>query len=68
MNSKLFGSKEEILEIFSKMNLDLQIRGEKLTIEQFAELANLKNCQKGHFFLSILFYTLGHCSVFILYF
>ena len=43
MNSKLFGSKEEILEIFSKMNLDLQIRGEKLTIEQFAELANLKN-------------------------
>lgn len=42
MNSKLFNSKEEILEIFSKMNLDPQIRGEKLTIEQFAELANLK--------------------------
>ena len=43
MNSKLFNSKEEILEIFSKMNLDPQIRGEKLTIEQFAELVNLKN-------------------------
>ena len=43
MNSKLFNSKEEILEIFSKMNLDPQIRGEKLTIEQFAELTNLKN-------------------------
>ena len=43
INSKLFNSKEEILEIFSKMNLDPQIRGEKLTIEQFAELTNLKN-------------------------
>lgn len=43
MNSKLFNSKEEILEIFSKMNIDPQIRGEKLTIEQFAELTNLKN-------------------------
>lgn len=42
MNSKLFNSKEEILAIFSKMNIDPQIRGEKLTIEQFAELANLK--------------------------
>ena len=43
MNSKLFNSKEEILEIFSKMNIDPQIRGEKLTIEQFAKLVNLKN-------------------------
>ena len=43
INSKLFNSKEEILEIFSKLNLDPQIRGEKLTIEQFAELTNLKN-------------------------
>ena len=43
MNSQLFNSKEEILEIFSKMNIDPQIRGEKLTIEQFAELVNLKN-------------------------
>ena len=41
MNSKLFNSKEEILEIFRKMNLNPQIRGEKLTIEQFAEFTNL---------------------------
>lgn len=42
INSKLFDNKEEILEILDKMNLNPQIRGEKLTIEQFAELANLK--------------------------
>lgn len=42
INSKLFDNKEEILEILGKMNLNPQIRGEKLTIEQFAELANLK--------------------------
>ena len=42
INSKLFDNKEEILEILGKMNLNHQIRGEKLTIEQFAELANLK--------------------------
>lgn len=42
INSKLFDNKEEILQILGKMNLNPQIRGEKLTIEQFAELANLK--------------------------
>ena len=40
INSKLFDSKEEILDIFQKMNLNPQIRGEKLTIQQFAQISD----------------------------
>ena len=33
-------TKQEIEEILQKMGLDLRIRGEKLTLEQYAEIAN----------------------------
>ena len=40
-NSKLFKDKEEIEEILTSLNIDLKIRGEKLTIQDFANIANL---------------------------
>ena len=40
MNSKLFKNKQEIEEILTSLNIDLKIRGEKLTIEDFAKIAN----------------------------
>ena len=40
MNSKLFKDKQEIEELLSSLNIDLKIRGEKLTIEDFARIAN----------------------------
>lgn len=40
MNSKLFKNKQEIEEILTSLNIDLQIRGEKLTIQDFANIAN----------------------------
>src|SRR5699024_2045594 len=41
MNSGILKDKEKIIEIFNNIGLDLNIRGEKLTMEQFAELSNL---------------------------
>ena len=40
-NSGLIKDKEKLLQIFKHMNLNAEIRGEKLTLEQFAELSNL---------------------------
>lgn len=40
-NSGLIKDKEKLKEIFNQMNLSLEIRGEKLTIQQFADLSNL---------------------------
>lgn len=39
-NSGLFESKEQIENILQQLNIDKKIRGEALTIEQFAEIAN----------------------------
>lgn len=42
-NSRLITNKEKLKQVLEKMNLDLNIRGEKLTLEQYAKLANLIN-------------------------
>lgn len=39
-NSGLFESKEQIENILENINIDKKVRGEALTIEQFAEIAN----------------------------
>lgn len=39
-NSNLFGSKEEIKEILKQLNIDPEIRGEKLTLQDFANIAD----------------------------
>lgn len=39
-NSKLFKNKQEIEELLTSLNIDLQIRGEKLTIQDFAKITN----------------------------
>ena len=41
INSKIITDKNTIKNIFEKLGLSLEIRGEKLTIQQFAELSNL---------------------------
>ena len=40
-NSGIITNKEKIKNIFGEIGIDLGIRGEKLTIEQFAKLSNL---------------------------
>ena len=40
-NSGIIKDKESLKEILQKLGLSVDIRGEKLTIEQFAELSNL---------------------------
>lgn len=39
-NSKLFGTKEEIEDMLQKLDIDPQIRGEKLTLEDYARIAD----------------------------
>ena len=39
VNSGVFESKKDVEEILKKLNLDLNIRGEKLSIEQFAKIS-----------------------------
>lgn len=46
LNSKLFQSKEEIKQLLEKSNLDENIRGEKLSLQDFANLANMINDKK----------------------
>ena len=41
VNAGIIKNKEKLEQIFKQINLDLAIRGEKLTLEQFAELSNL---------------------------
>ena len=38
-NSNLFGSKEEIEKMLTELGIDLKIRGEKLTLENYAQIA-----------------------------
>lgn len=40
MNSKLFNNKQEIENLLNSLDIDLKVRGEKLTIEDFARIAN----------------------------
>ena len=42
-NSSKYGSKEKIEDALQKLNIDLKIRPEKLTLEQFANLAESLN-------------------------
>ena len=48
VNSGIINDKEKIKIIFNELGLELNVRGEKLTIEQFANLSNLiyKSIQK----------------------
>ncbi len=39
-NGKILDSKQEIEEMLTKFDIDLKIRGEKLTLEQFAQIAD----------------------------
>ena len=39
VNGKIFNSKQEAEECLNKLGIDLKIRGEKLTLEQFAEIS-----------------------------
>ena len=40
-NSNLFANKDEIKSILSKLNLDEKVRGENLTLQDFANIANM---------------------------
>lgn len=46
VNGGIVPDKEKVKEIFDELNLDYSIRGEKLTIEQFASLSNYLNNSK----------------------
>lgn len=46
VNAKLINSKEDIKKIFNEANIDENIRGEKLTMQDFANLANAINNKK----------------------
>ena len=39
-HAKILSSKEEILEMFEKLDIENNIRGEKLTLEEFAKIAD----------------------------
>ena len=39
-NTDIFKNKEQIKEIFKELNIDEKVRGENLSIEQYAEIAN----------------------------
>lgn len=39
-NSNLFGNKEEIEKMLTELNINLKIRGEKLTLEKYAQMAD----------------------------
>lgn len=40
-NSNLFSNKDEIKDILAKLNLDEKIRGENLSLQDFANIANM---------------------------
>ena len=44
-NANIINTKEEIKKILMKLNLDENIRGEKLTMQNFADLANIINSE-----------------------
>ena len=39
-NSNLFGNKEQIQQMLTTLNIDLKIRGEKLTLEDYAQISD----------------------------
>lgn len=39
-NGKILSSKEEILKMFEELDIDEKVRGEKLTLEEFAKIAD----------------------------
>lgn len=45
-NSNLFGNKEEIEKMLTELGIDLKIRGEKLTLENYAQIAEYLNKRK----------------------
>ena len=42
-NSNLFGNKEEIEKMLQELGIDLKIRGEKLTLEEYAQITKYLN-------------------------
>ena len=42
-NSNLFGNKEKIEKMLTKLKIDLKIRGEKLSLEEYAQIADCMN-------------------------
>lgn len=48
LNSKLFNSKEEVKQLIQNANIDENIRGEKLSLQEFANLANLISEKNNH--------------------
>ena len=40
VNNKIFNSKEECIKVLQELNFDVNVRGEKLTLEDYAKLAN----------------------------
>ena len=44
-NANIINTKEEIKKILMKLNLDENIRGEKLSMQNFADLANIINSE-----------------------
>ena len=39
-NNEIFNNKEQVKEILKRLNIDEKVRGENLSIEQYAEIAN----------------------------
>lgn len=48
LNSKLFNSKEEVKQLIQNANIDENIRGEKLSLQEFANLANIISEKNNH--------------------
>ena len=40
-NSNKYGKKEDIEKVLSNLNIDLKIRPEKLTLEQYAQISEM---------------------------
>lgn len=45
-NSNLFGNKEDIEKMLTELGIDLKIRGEKLTLQEYAKIADYLNNKK----------------------
>ena len=41
LNGGIIKSKQQAIDIFNELEIELNTRGEKLTIEQFCEISNL---------------------------
>lgn len=45
-NTELFNSKEDIIKILNELNIDDKVRGEKLTLKQYAQISNFLNIKQ----------------------